>query len=87
VAEVAILLKLLHPAPLQRKIEYPVTPTLSVDAVQVKPIWVPDAAVATRLPGVDGGVVSAPWASLCRKYLNSCLDFQPRRSHELDIHS
>jgi len=47
VAEVAILPKLEHPAPAQRKIEYPVTPTLSVDAVQVKPIWVPDAAVGT----------------------------------------
>ena len=57
--EVPTLVKVVQPAPAQRKIEYPVTPTLSVDAVQVNPICVPDAAVATKLAGVDGGVVSA----------------------------
>ena len=59
VTEVLTLAKVVQPAPAHRKIEYPVTPTLSVDAVQVNPILVPDAAVAARLAGVDGGVVSA----------------------------
>ena len=50
--------KLLQPAPWQRSTRYPVTPTLSVDAVQLKLIWVPLTAVALRLPGVLGGCVS-----------------------------
>jgi len=35
-----------------------VTPTLSVEAVQVSPIWEFEEAVATRLVGAEGGVVS-----------------------------
>ena len=34
------------------------TPTLSVDAVQLRLIWVALAAVAVSPVGVDGGVVS-----------------------------
>jgi hypothetical protein len=37
---------------------YPVTPTLSVEAVQPKSICVLDAAVAVKLLGALGGVVS-----------------------------
>jgi hypothetical protein len=45
-------------APLHRSIRYPVTPTLSEDAVQVRPICELDEAVATRLAGAVGAVVS-----------------------------
>src|SRR6476469_583617 len=38
---------------------YPVTPTLSVAAVQVRLIWLDDAAVAASALGALGGVVSA----------------------------
>ena len=34
------------------------TPTLSVEAVQLRLIWVAPAAVAVSPDGVDGGVVS-----------------------------
>ena len=34
------------------------TPTLSVDAVQLRLIWVADAAVAVSLPGAVGACVS-----------------------------
>jgi hypothetical protein len=49
-----------QPAPLQRSTLYPVTPTLSVEAFQVSPICELDEAIAARLDGADGGVVSAP---------------------------
>ncbi len=37
---------------------YPVTPTLSVEAVQLRLTWVPDTGVAVRPVGTLGGVVS-----------------------------
>ena len=52
--------KLLHPAPWQRSTRYPVTPTLSVDAVQLRLIWLPLTAVAVRFVGAVGGCVSPP---------------------------
>ena len=52
--------KLLQPVPWQRSTRYPVTPTLSVDAVQLRLIWLPLTAVAVRVPGVLGGCVSGP---------------------------
>ena len=56
---VAICAKLAHAAPEHRSTLYPVTPTLSVDAVHDKLICVVEAAVAVRFVGVLGGVVSA----------------------------
>ena len=50
--------KLLHPAPWQRSTRYPVTPTLSVDAVQLRLIALLAAAVAASPVGAVGGVVS-----------------------------
>ena len=50
--------KSVQPAPWQRSTRYPVTPTLSVEAVQLRLIWVALAAVAVSPDGVDGGVVS-----------------------------
>src|SRR2546425_9436030 len=55
---VVICVKLVQPAFWQRSTRYPVTPTLSVDAVQARLIWLADAAVAVRLDGAEGGVVS-----------------------------
>jgi len=55
---VAICTKVVHPAPEQRSTLYPVTPTLSVEAVHDKLICVVDAAVAVRFVGAVGGVVS-----------------------------
>ena len=46
-------------APEHRSIRYPVTPTLSVEAVHVNPICELDDAVAARFAGAEGGVVSA----------------------------
>ncbi len=37
---------------------YAVTPTLSVEAFQVRLIWVWEMAVPVRLVGTEGGVVS-----------------------------
>lgn len=53
-AVVAICAKEPQLAPLQRSILYPVTPTLSVEALQVSVIWVFEVAVATREPGALG---------------------------------
>ena len=50
--------KLVQPAPAQRSTRYSVTPTLSVDAVQLRLIWVALAADAVSPDGVDGEVVS-----------------------------
>jgi hypothetical protein len=58
VVEVPICAKFVHPAPEQRSTLYPATPTLSVEAVQVKLICVIDAAVAVKFVGAVGGVVS-----------------------------
>ena len=56
---VAIGAKLVHPAPWHRSTAYPVTPTSSVDAVQLRLIWPPLVAVAVRLLGAVGACVSA----------------------------
>jgi hypothetical protein len=56
---VAICTKLAHAAPEHRSTLYPVTPTLSVEAVHDKLICVVEAAVAVRFVGAVGGVVSA----------------------------
>lgn len=55
---VAICAKFAQPPPEQRSTLYPVTPTLSVDAVQTRLICVADAAVAVKFVGAVGGVVS-----------------------------
>jgi len=60
----AICVNELHPAPEQLSIRYPVTATLSVDAAQLSPICVLDEAVACRLPGAVGRVVSLPGSGL-----------------------
>src|SRR5437773_435849 len=56
---VAIGAKPVHPAPWHRSTGYPVTPTSSVDAVQLRLIWLPLTAVAVRLLGAVGACVSA----------------------------
>jgi hypothetical protein len=61
--------------PLQRSIRYPVTPTLSVDAVQVNPICELDEALAARLLGADGGVVSVDAVVVAGAILEYALRF------------
>jgi hypothetical protein len=56
---VAICAKFAHPGPWHLSTLYPVTPTLSVDAVQARLICVVVAAVAVKFVGGVGGVVSA----------------------------
>jgi hypothetical protein len=56
---VVICPKLVQPAPWQRFTVFPVTPTLSVAAVQERLICKLEAAVAVRLVGAVGGMVSA----------------------------
>jgi hypothetical protein len=56
---VAICTKFAQAAPEQRSTLYPVTPTLSVEAVHAKLICELEAAVAVRFAGAVGGVVSA----------------------------
>ena len=55
---VAICAKFAQPAPEHRSTLYPVTPTLSVDAIQERPICVANVDVAVKLAGAVGGVVS-----------------------------
>ena len=55
---VAIWAKVAQLAPWHRSTMYPVTPTLSVDAVQLRLIWLP-LAVAVRFAGAVGACVSA----------------------------
>jgi len=55
---VAICAKFAQPVPEQRSTLYPVTPTLSVDAVHDKLTCAGEAAVAVKLVGAVGGVVS-----------------------------
>src|SRR5277367_5756505 len=57
-AGVATWAKFAHPAPEHRSNLYPVTPTLSVDAVQERSICVAKVAVAVKFDGAVGGVVS-----------------------------
>jgi hypothetical protein len=56
---VAICAKFTHAAPEHRSTLYPVTPTLSVEAVHAKLICEVEATVAVRFVGAVGGVVSA----------------------------
>ena len=56
---VAICTNVEQPEPWQRSNWYPVTPTLSVDAVQTRLIWLVLTAVAVRFKGTDGATVSA----------------------------
>src|SRR5437879_3069649 len=53
----AIWAKVAQLAPWHRSTMYPVTPTLSVDAVQLRLIWLPLTA-AVRFAGAVGGCVS-----------------------------
>jgi len=55
---VAICAKFEQPPPWQRSTLYPVTPTLSVEALQDRLICVVEAAVAAKLVGAVGGAVS-----------------------------
>jgi hypothetical protein len=55
----AICTKFAHPTPEQRSTLYPVTPTLSVEAVHDRLICDTEATVAARFVGAVGGVVSA----------------------------
>jgi hypothetical protein len=57
--------KFVQPAPWQRSTRYPVTPTLSVEAVQARFIDVLPEAVAESPVGWLGGVVSLPEAPQC----------------------
>jgi hypothetical protein len=59
VTEVPTCAKLEQLEPAQRWITYPVTPTLSVDAVQLRDSWVIVAPLAVRPVGAVGAVVSA----------------------------
>jgi hypothetical protein len=72
---VAIWAKFAHPTPEQRSTLYPVTPTLSVEAVQDKLICVVEAAVATRFVGALGGVVSAAAGVVAEKIFEYALLF------------
>jgi hypothetical protein len=49
---------------MHRSTRYPVTPTLSVEAVHVRLIRVPLAAEAVKFEGAVGGVVSAAYRKL-----------------------
>jgi len=51
-----------------RSTKYPVTPTLSVDAGQLRLIWLPLTAVAVRLAGVVGDCVSGVVALATGEY-------------------
>ena len=62
----AIWAKVAHPAPWHLSTRYPVTPTLSVEAVQVRLICAPLAAVATRFVGAVGACVSGGPAAAAR---------------------
>jgi hypothetical protein len=55
---VAICAKFEHAVPEQRSTLYPVTPTLSVEAVQERLTCEAEVVVATRFVGAVGGVVS-----------------------------
>jgi hypothetical protein len=56
---VAIWTKFEQLEPWHLSTRYPVTPALSVDAVQERLIWEEEIAVAERPVGTEGGVVSA----------------------------
>ena len=58
VVGVLIWAKVVQVLPVQRSTLYPVTPTLSVEAVHERLIWDEEMTDAVRLVGVEGGVVS-----------------------------
>jgi hypothetical protein len=55
---VAICVKFEQLAPWQRSTLYPVTPTLSVDAVQERFTWLLETAVTVKPEGAVGAMVS-----------------------------
>ena len=55
---VPIWLKVVQVEPWHRSTLYPVTPTLSVEAVHERLIWDEETAEAERLVGMEGAVVS-----------------------------
>ena len=58
VVEVFTCANVVHPLPWQRSIKYAVTPTLSVDAVHVRLIWLVETAVPLSPEGAVGACVS-----------------------------
>lgn len=72
---VAICTKFAHAAPEHRSTLYPVTPTLSVDAAQVRFICEAEAADAVRFVGAVGGVVSAAARVVAEKTFEYALLF------------
>src|SRR5262249_49238592 len=57
-AVAAISANVAHPPPWHRSTRYPLTPTLSLDAVQFRPIAMPDEAAAVNPDGAVGGCAS-----------------------------
>ena len=55
---VPICVKLVQPEPLHRSTRYSVTPTLSVEPVQLRSSWVLPTSVVESPLGVDGAEVS-----------------------------
>jgi hypothetical protein len=62
-------------APVHRSMRYPVTPTLSVEAVQLSPICVLEDAVAVTPPGAVGTWVSAVPVVVAKETLEYALKF------------
>ena len=74
--------KFVQPAPWQRSRWYFVTLTLSVDAGQLRSIWVSPREVAVREAGSDGAAVSAATVMF-----TLVVDFRPLRSVALSMTS
>ena len=72
---VAICVKFAQRDPGQRSTLYPVTPTLSVDAVHAKLICELEAAVAVKFVGAVGGVVSVDAGVVVEKMFEYALLF------------
>ena len=72
---VATWAKLAQPAPRQRSTRYPVTPTLSVDAVQTRSIRFVLATVAPSPDGAVGAVVSGAACVVAETMLEYALRF------------
>ncbi|MEP7224813.1 MAG: hypothetical protein ABI783_07640, partial [Actinomycetota bacterium] len=75
---VAISEKIVQPAPWQRSIRYWATPTLSVAGPQERSIWLEESAVALRVPGGPGGVVSGDGRPIVRAPKSSARPVVPR---------
>jgi hypothetical protein len=72
---VAICAKFTQPVPEQRSTLYPVTPTLSVEAVHVRLIDVAKVVVAAKFAGAVGGAVSGPARVLVENTFEDALLF------------